>query len=592
MTTFKQNIWAIADSLRTELATGQLVDELILLLLWLQLSRKEEGLPSLESVIDGRKTLASVYQELAARLEDAGSSYIYAKLPTNLAGKKLCDLLLKISKIEEIEDDVLLQEIVTLASEQSHTAADCVLPTELVDLMATLGGTDSDQVYCPFPASLQLAATMAQQGVMTDYESPQANSPLSAAAVMLTGLNWSQSDPLKSPHYAQAGQLTQYPVVLMAPPFGLRVKEKITDLYSRFSSETSNGDVLVMEHALAQSAGKIIALMPIGFLFRGANDYDLRAKLVNNAWLDTIIQLPPGLLNTTQIPLAIVMLDKQRDSNTPVLLCDADQPHWITQGGRAKANTLTGWREIADIVTQRKAVSGVMQVTTEEIKAQDYDLSISRYVLGKASQAMQTLQAKEPSTTLDDVADLIRAQALKEDKIPSGDVYLEVGLKDVAEDGYVTPPSKSLTLSGRAQQHAERQRLYPGDVLLVTKGNVGRVAIVGEHCGTNWVANQSYQVVRLKGQSAVQSPLYLYRYLKSPLVQAFINEQVTGTTIPMLATRDIKSLPVILKSIEQQQAVLDTHQQIQAAFEQLRQIQAQIEQLNQAHWPFKASSEQ
>jgi type I restriction enzyme M protein len=274
-----------------------------------------------------------------------------------------------------------------------------------------------------------------------------------------------------------------------------------------------------------------------------------------------------------------------------VLLCDADQTAWVRQGGRGRNSKLIGWKEISEIVNQRQADGPAILVTKDEIKANEYDLTVSRYVLGRASRAMKALAQQEKTARLEDVAELIRAQALKEDKTPQGDEYLEVGPKDIGEDGYIIEPEKCLKLSGRVRDRAELQRLHPGDVLLVAKGSVGKVALVGDNCGDNWVASQAYQVIRLGPNSPVQSPEFLYRYLASPLVKAYLGEQTTGTTIPMLSTKEIKGLLVPVPSIEKQKQVSQTHKEILAAHERIRAIQQEIKALDQQYWPLDSKQD-
>ena len=592
MQKLQQTIWMIADQLRSYLPANEIMGEIALLLTWNQLAAKPgSSFPPLESVIQGQINLAAAYQQIAKALGQQGEAYRVSKLPNLMASNQAVKELETVANIQETDDISLYNALIGIIFANAEFGDEMVLPEELVELMTSFAMTPTQDVYSPFPRSLQLAAKLASGGSSAYFESQFQGSALSCAATLLTSINWSQSNPIRNPSVLEKNELKHFSNVMMAPPFGLRYKDLISDPYCRFSQNTSNGDVLSIEHGLAHCSGRLVTLAPVGLLFRGAHDYDLRTRLINNGWLEAVIQLPAALLPYTNIPVAVLVIDKQRDPNAKALLCDADQSRWVKQGGRGRRSRLTGWEKIAEIVNKRLAEGPAVLVTQNELKANEYDLSISRYVLGKASLAMQTLAKKEEMARLEDVAELIRAQALKEDKTPQGDEYMEVGPKDIGEDGYVTEPEKCLRLSGRAKDRAELQRLYPGDVLLVTKGIVGKVVLVGDNCGKNWVASQIYQVIRTGPTSPIQSSEFLFRYLASPMVREYLSERTTGTTIPMLSTRDIKGLQIPVPPIEKQNQVCKTHQEILAAHERIRAIQQEISAMDQMYWPLESNED-
>lgn len=183
------------------------------------------------------------------------------------------------------------------------------------------------------------------------------------------------------------------------------------------------------------------------------------------------------------------------------------------------------------------------------------------------------------------MAELIRGQLLKEDKTPQGETFYEVGVRNISNDGLVNKPEKSLQLSGRMRDRAELQRLQPGDILLVSKGSVGKIGLVGNDCDKNWVASQSFQVVRLTHTNYIASSEYLFRYLSSPLVQEYLSEQITGTTIPVLKTADIKELPIPIVSLDEQKKIVQTHNKILDSYKHIHKIQNDIDSLRNIYWP-------
>jgi restriction endonuclease S subunit len=219
-----------------------------------------------------------------------------------------------------------------------------------------------------------------------------------------------------------------------------------------------------------------------------------------------------------------------------------------------------------------------------ELKKDRYDLSVRRHVQGAATAELRRMTDTRP---LSAIAELIRGQLLKEEDPLSGEYYLEVGVKDIGDDGMVRIPAKKLRLSGRMKDRAELQRLQPGDILLVTKGSVGKVGLVGGDCGDNWVASQSFQVVRLTSSNYIAKQEILYRYLSSPLIYNYLLEQLTGTTIPVVKTSDIKNLPVPNMPLDEQHKIVKTHKKIIEAYVEINELKARIEKLRHRRWSLR-----
>jgi len=585
MQIFKQTVLDVVDQMKI-LGVSDASEEVALLFLWRQYQAgKYNTFPSLESVSKGQD-LATIYKEISGGLGLFGYAFEKSKLPDVIATSSLRGILKRVIQARKVNNSDLFDVLSSLSLNTSKHDIVSLLPAELVDLMTSVTTSELSDIYVPFSCSVQLAVRSVLSRKSVFFEPSSFNLPLMSALPLFDGVVVQQGDPIRNPSFLVQDILREFSCVLMAPPLGLRYKEDVPDPYHRFPKKTINGDVLAIEHALAQCSGRLVTVGPTGILFRGASDYDLRTKLVDLGWLEAVIKLPSGLLPSTSIPLVVLIIDKQRDINEPVLFCDADQPDWVLQGGRGKSNNLIGWKKISSIVKGRLDSMATTLVGIDKIRENKYDLTVSRYVLGSASQSMMMLKINEKVICLEHIADLIRAQALKEEKNPQGDEYLEVCAKDIGSNGYVIEPTKCLRLSGRMRVRAELQKLRPGDLLFTSRGNVGRVALVGDNCGDNWVANQSDYVIRLRDNSDINSPEYLFQYLTSPLVKGYIDEQITGTTIPMLSTKEIKDFPIVVSSDKKQKQVVQTHKKILVEYSRIELIRNNIGGLRQEYWPF------
>ena len=576
-------IWSLADKLRGIIDLESYADEIAVFVAWIELSKNPElGLAfTLDDLASGKTSLQELYNIMARLFVD--QAYERAKLPSILDVHDVKYFIKELRGISYFEKKELIYNLFELEGEAGSTGSP-VLPWGLVRLIVDLSKISNGEVYAPFLGSQQLALeALFDNGKIVTYTTER-NTPLSFASSLVTGLLGRIEDPFQNPVLTDEGELKQFSNVVMFHPFGLRVEHRVLDMHDRFSKVTTNGDVLAVEHALSQCSGRLVAVVPPGLLFRGANDYDLRVQLVNSGILEAVIQLPGSLLSNTSIPAALIVIDKSRERDAPVFFYDANQNELVENKKRGQRQVLSGWKRIAEEVTNRDESSFGIIVNKDVIIKNKYDLSVRKYVLGKASANIARLEKAKP---LSDIADLIRGQLLKEEKSPQGEVYYEAGVRDIGVDGYIQKPKKRLQLTGRMKDRAELQRLQKGDILLVTKGSVGKVGIVGEDCEDNWVASQNFQVVRLKHSNIVRYPEYLYMYLSSPLVQAYFGEQVTGTTIPMLKTGDVKELPVPVMDKDEQQIVAGKHGEIQDLYKNIGEINKKIDVIRSSNWSMK-----
>ncbi|NPU93595.1 MAG: N-6 DNA methylase [Gammaproteobacteria bacterium] len=125
-------------------------------------------------------------------------------------------------------------------------------------------------------------------------------------------------------------------LVIMQPPFGIRLSPKETDQLLREGNvlvspgarlPASAGDVLWIQQALAHCAehGRIILQLPQGWLFRGGYDAKVRDYLLNEDIIEAVIGLPPGMVSFSNIPTCILILNKQRQPGSPIHFVDGSQ---------------------------------------------------------------------------------------------------------------------------------------------------------------------------------------------------------------------------------------------------------------------------
>lgn len=124
--------------------------------------------------------------------------------------------------------------------------------------------------------------------------------------------------------------------------------------------------------------GLMTIVLPHGVLFRGGEEGEIRKNLIENNKIDAIIGLPANIFFGTGIP-TIIMVLKQRRSNTDVLIVDASKG--FEKVGKTNKLRASDIKRIVDVVVSRVSVPKFSKVVSrEEIRQNDYNLNIPRYV--------------------------------------------------------------------------------------------------------------------------------------------------------------------------------------------------------------------
>lgn len=158
--------------------------------------------------------------------------------------------------------------------------------------------------------------------------------------------------------------------------------DKETDpRYARFGlAPKGKADYAFLLHDLyhLKTDGVMTIVLPHGVLFRGGEEGTIRKNLIEQNNIDTIIGLPANIFFGTGIPTIIVVL-KQRRPNTDVLIIDASKG--FEKAGKNNILRACDIKKIVDVVKERIPVEKFSKVVSrDDIRANDYNLNIPRYV--------------------------------------------------------------------------------------------------------------------------------------------------------------------------------------------------------------------
>jgi type I restriction enzyme M protein len=500
--------------------------------------------------------------------------------------------ILKVSRRQKIDYREAIDVFTRLEGRETLFAN---IPNEVANLMVQLAEVGpTDTVYCPFSGSLRLAEWSNHVTRKVYFEGKE-HTPLPHLLNILlsVSLNIHLGDPIVQPSWTEGRTLRLFDVSLASPPFGAKYHQNtVFDSYNRFPERTTNGEVLHIRHVLAQTRCRAVILIPNSLLFRtAAVEHQLKADLVNSGVLKTVIGLPRGLLLSTNIACSLIVLDKEEPSDK-LFFVDASSEHFYEfRRGRGLADSggrrLKNVDEIVSICRQRDTRIYGHEVTWEDCEDNDYNLLADRYVASSEDRRLQALlKNSEEVTELSEVAEFFRTQSMKNELDGDGVDCFEVSVGDIEGDGHVRNPGKSILLEERALGKLRNQILKPNDILLAVKGSVGRVGIIPSDLDVDepWFANQSFLVLRLKLNPYIHNPLVLFRYLSSPAGQSLIRSRVGGATVPIIQTRDVHSLPIIVPSRKEQDEIAAEQGKIATIYEEIAKLQAQVNELKKNRW--------
>lgn len=180
---------------------------------------------------------------------------------------------------------------------------------------------------------------------------------------------------------------TDFDMVLMNPPYSAKWSAAEGFLHDpRFSdyggvlAPKSKADYAFLLHGYyhLKNTGTMAIILPHGVLFRGAAEGKIRQKLIDKGAIYAIIGLPANLFYNTSIPTTIIALKKKRESRD-ILFIDASKQ--FEKGKRQNSMNEEHIDHIIELYTKREDVEKEAHLASyDEIKANDYNLNIPRYV--------------------------------------------------------------------------------------------------------------------------------------------------------------------------------------------------------------------
>ena len=115
-----------------------------------------------------------------------------------------------------------------------------------------------------------------------------------------------------------------------------------------------------------------------GVLYRGGAEQKIRQYMIDNNFVDTVIQLPPDLFFGTSIATCILVLKKNKSDNN-ILFVDASE-EFIRNTNKNKLSD-ENINNIVGLLKDRKSVENKSYLASyDEVKNNDYNISVNSYL--------------------------------------------------------------------------------------------------------------------------------------------------------------------------------------------------------------------
>lgn len=281
------------------------------------------------------------------------------------------------------------------AATAGKKAGEFYTPQQVSKILAkivTQDKKDLKSVYDPTCGSGSLLLRVGKEANVRSYYGQEYNNTtynLARMNMLLHDVNFNQftiynGDTLEDPAIKEE----KFEAVVANPPYSAKwsADAKFLD-DERFSNygklaPKSKADFAFVQHMIyhLDDNGTMAVVLPHGVLFRGAAEGVIRKYLIEEKnYLDTVIGLPANIFYGTSIPTCILVFKKCRQSDDNVLFIDASEG--FEKGKNQNNLTDEHVEKILNTYQSRETIDRYSYAATlEEIKENDYNLNIPRYV--------------------------------------------------------------------------------------------------------------------------------------------------------------------------------------------------------------------
>lgn len=286
------------------------------------------------------------------------------------------------------------------ASNAGKSGGEFFTPQEVSELLAEItvvGKKQVNKVYDPACGSgsmlLKFAKVLGKENVRQGFFGQEINITtynLCRINMFLHDINYEKFD------IAHGNTLTEpkhwddepFDCIVSNPPYSIKWEGDANPLLindPRFSpagvlAPKSKADLAFTLHMLSwlSTSGTAAIVEFPGVLYRSGAEQKIRKYLIDNNYVDAVIQLPPDLFFGTGIATCVVVLKKSKKDNATLFI---DASAEFVRGGNKNKLSETNRKKILKAYVERSNIDHFAKlVLNSDIAQNDYNIAISSYV--------------------------------------------------------------------------------------------------------------------------------------------------------------------------------------------------------------------
>jgi len=289
------------------------------------------------------------------------------------------------------------------ASTAGKSGGEFFTPQEVSELLAeitTVGKKEVNKVYDPACGSgsllLKFAKVLGKENVRQGFFGQEISLTiynLCRINMFLHDINYNNFDIAHGDTLTDPKHWDDEPfdAIVSNPPYSIKWEGDANPLLindPRFSpagvlAPKSKADLAFTMHMLSwlSTSGTAAIVEFPGVLYRSGAEQKIRKYLVDNNYIDTVIQLPPDLFFGTTIPTCIIVLKKSKKDNKTLFI---DASAEFVRGGNKNKLSDANRAKILEAFTERNDKEYFAKLLDNKtIEENDYNIAVSSYVVGE-----------------------------------------------------------------------------------------------------------------------------------------------------------------------------------------------------------------
>ena len=299
-------------------------------------------------------------------------------------------------------------------------------PQEVSELLARItvvGKTEVNKVYDPACGSgsllLKFAKVLGRDNVRQGFYGQEINLTtynLCRINMFLHDINYEKFDIAHGDTLTDPTHWDDEPfdAIVSNPPYSIKWDGDANPLLindPRFApagvlAPKSKADLAFTLHILSWLAvnGTAAIVEFPGVLYRGGAEQKIRQYLIDNNYVDAVIQLPPDLFYGTTIATCIIVLKKSKSDNA-TLFIDASA-EFVRSGNKNKLTDGNQQKILAAFTARQNVDHFARLVPNDEIAANGYNIAVSSYVAQEDTREVVDIQKLNA-----EIAEIVSRQA-------------------------------------------------------------------------------------------------------------------------------------------------------------------------------------